>query len=56
MRHRLLGQLIVLVPTVAMSVWLGHQGVAPLPRLIGSLGCGMFLITVVAYARRRGLL
>jgi hypothetical protein len=53
---RLLGQLIVIVPTVAMSAWLGHQGVPPLQRLIGSLGLGMFLIMVVAYARRRGLL
>ena len=56
MRHRLLARLIVVVPTVAMSVGLAHEGVAPLPRLIAALGFGMFLIMVVAYAGRRGLL
>jgi hypothetical protein len=56
MRQRLLRQLLVLLPTVALSAWLGRQGLPPLPRLIGSLGFGMFLIMVVAYAHRRGLL
>jgi hypothetical protein len=56
MRHRLLGQMIVVIPTIAISAWLGRLGVSALPRLMGSLGFGMFLIMVVAYARRRGLL
>lgn len=46
-------QLIVLIPTVAVSALLGHAGVAPLPRLAASLGFGMILITGVAYFRRR---
>ena len=56
MRHQLLARLIVVVPTVVMSVGLAHQGIAPLPRLVAALGLGMFLIMVVAYAGRRGLL
>jgi len=53
--HRLAGNLIVLLPTVALSAYLGHLHVAFVPRLVLSLGLGMILIAAVAYSRRRGV-
>ncbi len=53
LQNRLVGQLIVLIPTVATSALLGHERVAPLPRLVASLGVGLLLIAAVAHARRK---
>jgi hypothetical protein len=51
--RRIAGQLAVVIPTVALSAFLGHQGMAPGPRLFLSLGFGMVLITLVAMWQRR---
>jgi hypothetical protein len=53
LQHRLVGQLVVLIPTLATSAVLGYEHVALVPRLIASLGVGLLLIAVVAYARRK---
>jgi hypothetical protein len=49
----LAGQLFVLVPTLALSAYLGHLGIALGPRIFLSLGFGMVLITIYAVWRRR---
>jgi hypothetical protein len=54
LQNRLVAQLLVLIPTVATSAVLGYEGVAPVPRLIASLGVGLLLIAGVAHARRKG--
>jgi uncharacterized membrane protein YfcA len=51
-KNRRVAQLLVLVPTVAMSAFLGSLGVGALPRLVGSLGFGMMLIAAVAMWQR----
>ena len=51
--NRALGQqLIVLLPTLAVSALLGHWGLALGPRILASLGFGAVLIAGVAYFRR----
>jgi hypothetical protein len=45
-------QLIVLLPTLAVSALLGYVGLAPVPRLAASLGFGAVLIAFLAYLRR----
>jgi len=50
---RLIGQLVVVIPTVALSAYLGHLGMRPIPRLVLSLGFGMALIGLVALWQRR---
>jgi hypothetical protein len=52
LQNRFVAQMIVVVPTVALSWLLGHLNVALVPRLGASLGLGMLLIGAVAYARR----
>lgn len=51
--NRTLLQLIVLLPTLALSAVLGHTGVALVPRLVFSLGFGMMLIAAVAAWQRK---
>lgn len=46
-------QMIVLLPTLALSALLGHFGVALMARIITSLGFGMMLIAVVSVWQRR---
>ena len=53
LQNRLVAQLVVLIPTLATSAFLAHENVAPVPRLIASLGVGLLLIAGVAYARRK---
>ena len=54
-RPGLLAQLAVLVPTIALSAWLTHQGVPLGTRLGLCIGFGLMLIAVVAaWQRRRG--
>jgi hypothetical protein len=50
---RVIGQLAVVIPTVALSAFLGAQGVPPRPRLFFSLGFGLVLIMVIALWQRR---
>jgi hypothetical protein len=45
-------QLMVLLPTLAVSVLLGYAGLPPVPRLAASLGFGAVLIAGLAYFRR----
>ena len=52
LQNRLVAQLVVLIPTLAASGFLGYERVAPIPRLVASLGVGMLMIAVVARARR----
>jgi hypothetical protein len=52
LQNRFVAQMIVVFPTVALSWLLGTLNVALAPRLGASLGLGMLLIGVVAYARR----
>ncbi len=52
LQNRLVAQLVVLIPTLAVSALLGYERVALAPRLVASLGVGMFMIAVVARARR----
>jgi hypothetical protein len=50
---RLVGQLIVLIPVLALSAFLASQGVAPGPRLALCLGFGLLLIGIVSVWQRR---
>jgi len=52
-QNRIVAQLVVLIPTLGTSALLAHEGVAPVPRLITSLGVGLLLIAAVAHARRK---
>jgi len=45
-------QLIVLLPTLAVSALLGYAGFSPVPRIAASLGFGAVLIAGLAYFRR----
>ena len=45
-------QLMVLLPTLAVSALLGYAGLPPVPRLAASLGFGAVLIAGLAYLRR----
>jgi len=54
-RPGLVAQMAVLVPTIALSAWLTHQGVPLGTRLGLCIGFGLMLIAVVAaWQRRRG--
>ena len=53
LQNRLIAQLVVLIPTLATSALLAYEHVAPVPRLIASLGVGLLLIAGVAHARRK---
>jgi hypothetical protein len=46
-------QMIVLLPTLALSALLGRFGVALMARIVTSLGFGMVLIWVVSVWQRR---
>jgi hypothetical protein len=53
--RRIVGQIAVLVPTLATSAFLGHLGVPVAPRIGVSLGVGLMAIAVVsAWQRRQG--
>jgi hypothetical protein len=45
-------QLIVLLPTLAVSTLLGYFGLPLVPRILASLGFGAVLIAGLAYFRR----
>ncbi|HEY3234805.1 MAG TPA: hypothetical protein VGJ84_08805 [Polyangiaceae bacterium] len=51
--RRLVGQLVVLVPVLLFSAFLGSRGVPLVPRILSALGLGMFLIALVAIWQRR---
>jgi hypothetical protein len=46
-------QMMVLVPTVAVSALLAYLGMPLLPRVLASLGLGAVLIAGIAYFRHR---
>ncbi len=50
---RLIGQLVVLIPTLALSFGLAALHVAVLPRIITAVGFGMILIVCVFIWQRR---
>jgi hypothetical protein len=50
--RRLLSQLAVLVPTLAVSAFLGGRGVPLLPRVGVSLGVGLVAIAIVSRLMR----
>ena len=49
----LVTQLLVLLPTLALSAFLGHRGVPLGNRIVLVLGFGMILIVAVAAWQRR---
>ena len=52
--RRTIAQLVVLVPTLFVSYWLGVKGVATLPRLGYSVGVGLVLMAVARVWERSG--
>ena len=52
-RGSLSARLFVLLPTIALSWFLGYENVAVGPRLCASLGLGMLLIGIVVFVRSR---
>jgi hypothetical protein len=48
----LVQQLIVLLPTLAVSALLGHVGLPLAPRIAASLGFGAVIMACLAYLRR----
>jgi hypothetical protein len=50
---RLAAQLIVLLPTLAVTGLLGQLRMAPVPRMLAGIGVGLVLITLVTWWQRR---
>ncbi|HVU01911.1 MAG TPA: hypothetical protein VHE30_09175 [Polyangiaceae bacterium] len=51
-KNRLVGQLLVLVPTLAVSAWLGAKNY-PVPERVGiSVAVGVAMIAIVSYFQR----
>jgi hypothetical protein len=46
-------QMLVFIPTLILSAWLGHEHVPLGRRLMASLGFGLFLIVGMAFVGRR---